>query len=233
MKVPSKPYTIAVIVSLMCLAVSAAIALPLVWRGFYYLHINALDLSAKTGWSYEEIKFAFDEMMDYCVWGAPFGTGVMKWSQEGFAHFADCAVIFTAVFTVLGVSLAAVLLLGHMGREYAPVKLGGYGPLFWAGVLPGVLIAAVGGLAALDFDRAFTVFHTIFFPGKSNWIFDYRVDEIILVLPQVVFRNYAILIGVTLVLLCAGLVLADRRATCRERQSAVPLYVNRRTTVSR
>ena len=72
-------------------------------------------------------------------------------------------------------------------------------------------IGVIGGLAALDFDRAFVVFHSLFFPGKSNWIFDWRVDEIILVLPQVVFRNYAILIVGLLLLGCAGLMVADKK----------------------
>ena len=52
----------------------------------------------------------------------------------------------------------------------------------------------VGGLAALDFDRAFTVFHTIFFPGKDNWLFDPMTDPVILILPEAFFRSCAILI---------------------------------------
>ena len=130
MKRESKSYTIALILSLMALVLSAAIAVPLLWRGFYYLHIHALDLPEKTGWTAEEIRFAFDEMMDYCVFGEEFGTGVMKWSAEGKAHFADCEVLFRMDFTLLAVSLAAVLLLWGKGREYATVSFGNRGPLF-------------------------------------------------------------------------------------------------------
>lgn len=211
MKQPSKLYTLALIFALMALVLSVSIAVPLLWRGFYYLHIDALDLPAKTDWTAEEIRFGFDEMMDYCVFREEFGTGVMKWSEEGKAHFADCEVLFRMDFTVLTVSLAAVLLLWHMGKEYASVSFGNRGPLFWAGSLLAGLFVVIGGLGALDFDRTFVIFHSLFFPGKSNWIFDWRVDEIILVLPQVVFRNYAILIVGLLLVGCIGLMVADKK----------------------
>ncbi len=211
MKQPSKLYTFSLILALMALVLSGAIAVPLLWRGFYYLHINALGLADKTGWTAEEIQQGFDEMMDYCVFRREFGTGVMKWSQEGYAHFADCELLFRMDFTVLAVSLAAVLLLWHMGKDYKAVSLGNRGPMFWAGSVLAGLFAVIGGLGALDFDRTFVIFHSLFFPGKSNWIFDWRVDEIILVLPQVVFRNYAILIVALLLLGCVGLILFDKK----------------------
>jgi len=211
MKKTSKLYTAAWIIALMALVLSTAIAVPLVWRGFYYLHIEALDLPAKTGWTAEEIRGAFDEMMDFCVFGQPFGTGVLKWSQDGYDHFVDCEVLFRLDFTFLAVALAAVLLLVLTGREYKAVPLKGKGPMFWAGGILSVSFLVIAGLAALDFDRAFVVFHSLFFPGKTNWIFDYRTDQIIEVLPQVVFRNYAILIVGLLFAGCIGLMLADRK----------------------
>jgi integral membrane protein (TIGR01906 family) len=67
----------------------------------------------------------------------------------------------------------------------------------------------IAGLAAMDFDRAFVTFHHLFFPGKSNWIFDPRVDEIINVLPEVFFMNCAILIVVIMFVLCAVAILFD------------------------
>lgn len=46
-----------------------------------------------------------------------------------------------------------------------------------------------------DFDKAFVVFHHLFFPGKTNWLFNPETDEIIQVLPEAFFRDCAILIG--------------------------------------
>ena len=73
----------------------------------------------------------------------------------------------------------------------------------------GVVFLAVGGLAALDFDRAFVVFHALFFPGKDNWLFDPETDQIITILPQIFFRNCAILILAVLILGCASLIVFD------------------------
>ena len=38
----------------------------------------------------------------------------------------------------------------------------------------GAVLLVIGAAAATNFDRAFTVFHSLFFPGKDNWIFDLR-----------------------------------------------------------
>ena len=211
MRKESKLYTAAVILAVMGLVLSASVAVPLLWRGFYELHIDAMELPSKTGWSAEEIRAAFDEMMDYCVYGQTFGTGALKWSAEGYAHFRDCRVLFTLDFTVLGVSLASVWLLWLMRREYKAVRIGGRGPLFWAGSGLAGLFAAVAGLAALNFDRAFVVFHTLFFPGKTNWIFDWYADQIIRVLPQEFFRNCAILISLGLIWMAGGILVWEGR----------------------
>ena len=71
------------------------------------------------------------------------------------------------------------------------------------------LLLTVAALAALDFDRAFVVFHSIFFPGKDNWIFDWQTDPIILFLPQDFFRNCALLILALLLVWCGALIAAD------------------------
>ena len=91
----------------------------------------------------------------------------------------------------------------------------------WITFLTKGTMGLVAGLAALDFNRAFTVFHAIFFPGKDNWIFDPAVDQIILVMPEVFFRNCALLIGGVLLACCAGLVLWDVLARRRSRTAAL------------
>lgn len=73
------------------------------------------------------------------------------------------------------------------------------------------LFLVIGVLAALDFDRAFVVFHSLFFPGKSNWLFHPDADPVILILPEVFFRNCAIFIALTLLAVCAAVILWDRR----------------------
>ena len=100
----SKFYFFILSAALMLLVLSAAIAFPILFRPFYYAHIAALDLPGRTGWSAAEIRNAYDEMLDYCILGAPFGTGVLRWSYSGMAHFADCARLFRLDFAILGAS---------------------------------------------------------------------------------------------------------------------------------
>ena len=109
--------------------------------------------------------------------------------------------------------LAAALLLCR--RRVRPYPFLGRGPGFWGACGLGAVFLLVGGLAALDFNRAFTLFHALFFPGKTNWIFDWRTDPVILILPQEFFRSCALLILALILLWCAVLIAADLLAAGR------------------
>ena len=124
---------------------------------------------------------------------------------------------------MLGISVILLLALFVWCRkkQVRPYCFRDRGPGFWAAVGLGMAFLVVGGLAALDFDRAFVVFHSIFFPGKTNWLFDWREDPIILLLPQDFFRNCAILIFALLILWSVILILADLWAA-RVRKKRMP-----------
>lgn len=196
----SKAFTVVLILLLALFAVSASVAAPILCRPFYYAHIEALDMPEKTGWTHEQIREAFDDVMDFLLKDEEFGTGVLKWSESGMSHFADCKGLFRLDLTLFGVSGALLLAawLALRAKKESPARIAGRGPSFWAGLLIIVLFGGFGLFAASDFDRAFTVFHQIFFPGKSNWVFDPRQDQIILVMPEEFFRDCAILIGALL-----------------------------------
>ena len=75
-----------------------SIGLPIYFRPFYYLHINALDLPARynSECTYEMVKDAYDEILDYLTLpGKEFGTGEFPHSPEGASHFADVKGLFT------------------------------------------------------------------------------------------------------------------------------------------
>ena len=208
------------IIVLALLILSFSISVPILFRPFYYIQINALDLPEQTGWSEETIREAYDEVLDFCVLGKPFGTGQLAWSESGRSHFADVRMLFLADFAVLALSaVVCTLLLGLRlnGKLHFHHPLG-RGPGFWAGILAAGLVAVVGGLAALNFERAFVLFHAIFFPGKDNWLFDPATDQIIQVMPEAFFRNCAILIGLVLLACCAILILSDLIISRRRRQ---------------
>lgn len=179
------------------LVVTGSIALPIYFRPFYYWQIEPLDIPAATGYDRDTIKAAYDEVLDYLTLpGAEFGTGVFSHTAEGESHFADCKALFDLNATVLVLSLAMVLILSwlcHQGvfRLWYPR---GLHVTFWAGCGVLTAFAAVGLLVARDFDRAFVVFHRLFFPGKENWVFDIHADAIINALPQEFFMHCAALI---------------------------------------
>lgn len=181
-------------VALVLLVITASIALPIYIRPFYYAHIEALDLSARSGFTQAQIRGAYDAVLDYLTMpNVPFSTGELRYSAEGADHFADCKVLFDLNADVLLVSAAVVLGIFLLRRRGKVPSLRRAVFLTGAGAL--ALPLVIGGLAALDFNRAFVIFHRIFFPGKDNWLFDPRTDEIILVMPQQFFMNCAILIG--------------------------------------
>lgn len=183
-------------VILALVALTGSIAAPILCRPFYYAHISALDLPQRVGLSEREIRRAYDEMMDYCTGGDHFSTGILPYSSQGASHFADVRGLFLLDLRLLAITLGLGVALFVLSRvtKYRCAPLLGRGPGFWAGVGLGGSFALVGVLASLDFNRAFVIFHQLFFPGKDNWLFDPATDPIIFILPQEFFRNCALLI---------------------------------------
>ena len=185
---------------------TVSIGLPIYIRPFYYAHIGAYDLEGLSGYSEAQIREAYDEVLDYLTLpGREFGTGELPHSPEGKAHFEDCKVLFDLNASILIGSAAVLILLFLLRKKCGSYRLGKHSAPFWAAVLSLTAPMIIGALAALNFDRAFVVFHSIFFPGKTNWVFDWYRDPIIRVLPQDFFRNCAILIGVGLVAMAVGI----------------------------
>lgn len=207
---------------LIALAVlTGSIAVPLLCRSFYYAHIGPMHLE-DWGLTEGEIKTAYDEVMDFCLGRREdFSAGVLAFSQSGADHFADVRGLFLLDLWVLKISVMALgFLLGWcLVGKVRPHRFRNRGPGFWAAAGLGVSFLVIGGLAALDFDRAFVIFHSIFFPGRDNWIFDWQTDPIILFLPQDFFRNCALLILALLLVWCGCLIGADLWAGKRGKKS--------------
>ena len=190
---------------------TASIGLPIYIRPFYYAHIGAYDLEGLSGYPEAQIREAYDEVLDYLTLpGREFGTGELPHSPEGKAHFEDCKVLFDLNASILLISGAILAVLFAMRNRWGAYRLGKHSALLWAAVLSLTAPIMIGALAASNFDRAFVIFHSIFFPGKTNWVFDWYADPIIRVLPQVFFRNCAILIGGGLITMAAGILVWDK-----------------------
>ena len=200
----------AVLIALVILA--GAIAVPILCRPFFYLHIKLLGLADRVGLTIAEAKIAYNEMMDFCMGLTDtFSVGELPWSASAMEHFADVRKLF--VLDLCTFAGATLLLIGvcRFGRKKT-VRLLGHTSGFWGAIGLGILFLTIGTWAALDFDRAFVVFHQLLFPGKSNWLFDSRKDPIINMLPAEFFRNCAILILVIILVSCCLLIIWDQKS---------------------
>ena len=197
MKKPSKLLSALTSLALAVFLVTGAVAVHILCRGFYYGAIDPLGHHIWTGFSPAVIREAFDQVMDYLVLGAPFGTGQLKWSAEGMAHFADCKALFQLDFIALGLSAVflLVILLLVWRKKVSLHPFLGRGPCFWAFAFMTLAVLALGTWGLLDFEGLFTAFHCAFFPGKTNWLFDYRTDQIILILPEAFWARAAALVA--------------------------------------
>lgn len=210
------------------LIITFSIGLPIYFRPFYYIQIDTLNIEEYSGADYDTIKDAFDELMDYLtIPGNEFGTGAFPYSEEGKSHFVDCKVLFDLnlyAFIISLVGFAVLMILKKIGvfQLWRPF---GMNIAFSSGAYTLGFFALIGGLVAINFDRAFTIFHTIFFPGKDNWLFNPYTDGIIMILPQDFFMNCAILIFSSIILLCLGCICSGLIEKYREKLHAEHSFI--------
>ncbi len=180
---------------------SASLAVPMLCRPYYYSQARSLNLPEQTGFDEETIFKAYDDVMDYLIFNAEFSTGPLKWSESGKNHFEDCKRLFRLDFVLAAVSAAVIMTLVILKRrEHASFyRFAGRSPAFWSALGLTIIFGIFGVWAAFDFNSLFTAFHKVFFPGKTNWIFDWRTDEIILILPEAFWaRTGALVLGLCL-----------------------------------
>jgi integral membrane protein (TIGR01906 family) len=173
------------------------------------MQIEPLDLVLKTGCDFETIKAAYDQTLDFLTLpNVEFGTGVFKFTEDGKAHFYDCKVLFNLNLTVLIIAFAVATTLFVLDKTKV-VKLCrpfNMSVTFISALSIFIVFGILALVVAVDFDTAFTVFHKIFFPGKDNWLFDPRYDQVLNILPEEFFMNCAILIGASIILISVGII---------------------------
>lgn len=191
---------------------TGSIAAPILIRPFYYAQIQPLELESASGLSRAEIIRAYDEVLDYCIGVSDeFSAGALPFSESGSAHFDDCRVLFLLDLRLLAGSLIVIVLLKLYDKRHKLPRLGGHGAPFWGAAGMAAALALIGIAAATDLDRAFIVFHSLFFPGKDNWVFNAATDPVILIMPETFFRSCAIFILAVLLIPSAVIIISDKR----------------------
>lgn len=208
--VKNRILTVLLCIFTIILTITFSISLPIYIRPFYYAHIKPCNLVEVTGKTEEQIKEAYNEVLDFLTLpGKEFGVGDFSYSKYGRSHFEDCKVLFDLNIIMLFVSVLGIALLYFLKRKkvFEISRPFGRHFTFTCGLFTLILFGIIGLLASINFSKAFVIFHKIFFYGKDNWLFDYDMDQIITALPQEFFLNCAVLIAISIITISVILVI--------------------------
>lgn len=187
--------------------ISLSVSFVILFRPFYYYHINYLDIEKTSGYTYEEIKESYDDVLDYLILNKEFKTGKLKYSEVGKDHFHDCKILFIINFAILFIS-GLILLIKR--KYFKEIKIKNKNISFWSSILVITMFTII--LIAsfiVDFDQVFDIFHNIFFLGKENWLLNPKTDEIIRILPQKYFMDCAILVILLIFIITITLIIRE------------------------
>jgi integral membrane protein (TIGR01906 family) len=119
------------------------------------------------------------------------GSTRLAFSQREIDHMLDVQNLFIGGRILTGVSLIMLILIGAYFLTNPKAFKRSYFKLMRNTIVLILLTAAlILGLAALDFNRAFTIFHQIFFTNDL-WILS-STDMLIIMLPEVLFFRLAV-----------------------------------------
>lgn len=172
------------------LLLSLGIVFTINFRPLYYLDVKLLNIPETSGYSKEEIIENYDALIDY---SSPFYKGKLSFpsldaSPSGIQHFEEVKDIFVAFYWLGAISIISALAIIIYKSRIKDISY-----LLVSSITAIILPLVVGCLLAIDFDRAFLIFHKIFF-SNDYWIFDPLIDPVINILPATFFLHCALLI---------------------------------------
>ncbi|MBR5438794.1 MAG: TIGR01906 family membrane protein [Clostridia bacterium] len=217
----NKVLTILYIISVAVLILTVSIGLPIYIRPFYYLQIKALGLEEYSGYTLSQIITAYDSVLNYLTLPfTKFSVGELPYSNDGYLHFKDCKALFMLNFYGLVISLAVTVLLSTLNKKVkiSLITFKGFTPAFYSAIIALIIPLTLGTIAVINFNVAFTLFHTILFPGKTNWYFNPCYDPIILLLPEEFFMACGIFIAVSMLTICGTIIARNIVKKAREKK---------------
>ena len=190
-------------IMLMIFIISFAVVFTVFFKPLYYFDINYLNIDQISGLDAETIKENYRILINY---QSIFYQGTLNlpdfvMSDSGRIHFEEVKRIFEAIqvmMVISGLISIPMTIKKIKEKEYRFLRL--------TGLITSIVPTVLGFLAALDFERAFVLFHQIVF-RNDYWIFDYRTDPVITILPETFFMHCFMLIVVIVCLLaiiCLG-----------------------------
>lgn len=190
---------LSIAISLVTIGISVIFALNL--KGIYNYLAGKLDLDNIAEVSIEGIRGDYKTLINYLqnpfIKKLEFKNFYM--SDNGEFHFYEVKNIFLGIY-VLTILSVILLLIYMIYKKYKKEKTN---IIKIANNASNIMILTFGALLvfiAIDFSKAFIIFHKIFF-NNDYWIFDPYLDPIIMVLPEYIFMIYAIIV-IALILIC-------------------------------
>jgi len=197
------------------LVISASVTFTLFDKGAYERMVARENLPQSAGMSEAEILANYRALIDYnsIFFTGPLLFPTLPMSDAGRTHFEEVKTIFSVFQIALLVSaaLTALIFIAVMLRKRqfrfsyiaSFIKLGGIAAL----VIPAAVVSIV---AIVGWDRFFALFHQLFF-NNEFWVFDYRTDPVILILPDAWFLNCLVRIVLGVVISSVILIVAGRK----------------------
>jgi len=189
---------------LLVLIVSQSIIFPTFFMPFFRQQYASQGIAEYIGMSEEELIYVTVELLDYMrarrddldgIRATVNGEEQEFFSERDKAHMIDVRVLYDRLFIVRNVAFWALLgLIGLMAITKSPVLhlLARCSREVMAGFLLIAVIVAI--VIAIDFDRAFEIFHLIFF-DNDLWILFPPRDRLVMMVPLQFFINISIFIG--------------------------------------
>ena len=175
---------------LFLLAVSVSVTIILHLRAIYYADISLLHIPENSCYSADLIRRNYDVLSDYNTIGykGPLEFPDLAMSESGRIHFEEVKRVFDLfgyMTIVLTPVCALCLFISRRLRTGLCLLIGG--------ILGLAVPVILGVLTAISWDTFFVRFHQLVFRNEF-WIFDWRTDPVILILPDTFFLHCAILI---------------------------------------
>lgn len=177
--------------------ISLAVVITVFFKPLYYFDIQYLKISENTGLSPDVIRHNYDVLIQYqsLFYQGALNLPDFAMSSSGRIHFEEVKRIFEAiqiVCLITGMISLVMMVLRFRQKEYHFLQLTS---LFSVGIP-----LVIGFLAAIDFNKAFVIFHQIVF-RNDYWIFDEVTDPVITILPEAFFMHcFMMIIGIVLVI---------------------------------
>jgi len=191
-------------ICLLVLIVCQSIIIPTFFLPFFRQQYASQEIAEYIGMTDEDLMYVTVELLDYMrarrdsldgIRATVGGVEQEFFSQRDKDHMIDVRVLYDRLFMVRNVSFFAfigmILLmaitktkvlhyLARCSREVMAVFL--------------LLAVVIAVIIAIDFDRAFEVFHLIFF-DNDLWILSPPRDRLVMMVPTQFFINISIFIG--------------------------------------